>query len=348
MTSVLKLYRIMGKEDKVDYARLLAMEISSSLAKIYRTMRRNVPLPVQSVSSKDILIKDASPGATKAWEFMLNPRDSVAKGDVGKIVVVSRGLGDETVRKQRALLIAAEFYVYHAFANHPDPAYFRSIRCQNQYWDIAKKLFGIKNSHDVRDRAVRYVIEEIKEHRIAHFRGHGWHTSIAKLDKHYPEIASLLGSSERTFNEIFRKQRSTFTHDMLVQEDDLVRKEIEDISHIESSLRELEKRSHTKGMYSLVKLHLANLKTFREILEGIRKGMDSWILVDKEEHRLLKRKAGLTAKDIQRMLQAEAEAEQIDINRVHVLFWHFKKEKINILRDIELIGSNSSHGKAAR
>ena len=327
----------MGRKEREDYARLLALEINSYLNKIYRSMKRKVPLTQQKLSPEQIIMRNSSIGATKAWEFRLGSREAAARGDVGSIVAVTRGLGNNAIRKQRALLIAAEFYVYHAFANHPDHSYFDSIRSQNQYWDIVKKVFRQGNSQDIRDHAVRYVIEEIKEHRLAHFRGHGWHTSIAKLDRHYPKIAEMLGSSERTFHEIFRKQKGHFSPDMLKQEEDLVRKEVEDLSHLESSLRSLEKRKHPAHLEKLIRLHLANLNTFKAVLEDVRDSLDRWVIVDREEHDELRKRVGISAAELHRLVQAESEAEQIDINKVHILFDHFKKEKINILRDIETL-----------
>jgi hypothetical protein len=338
---LMSLYSMMDRKDKEDYARLLALEINSYLKKIYRGMKRKVPLPQQTVSAQQLIMKNSSLSATKAWEFRLNSREAVARGDVGRIVAATRGLENSMIRKQRALLIAAEFYVYHAFANHPDYSYFDSIRCQNQYWDILKKLFRKDNSHEMRDHAVRYVIEEIKVHRLAHFRGHGWHTSIAKLDRHYPDIAAMLGSSEKTFQEIFRKQHGTFSPGMLRQEEDLVRKEIEDLLHLESLLKEIDNKKHPAHLKKLITLHLANLKTFRKILEDVRGSLDRWVVVDKEEHYGLRKRVGISSTELHRLALAESEAEQIDINKVHILFDHFKKEKINILRDIETLDTSS-------
>jgi predicted transcriptional regulator len=335
------IYGIMGRGEKEDYARLLALEINAYLDKIYRTMKRKVPLPRQEMLPEQLVLKSASLGATKSWEFMPNSREEAAKGHVGRLVVVTRGLDDEGLRKQRALLMAAEFYVYHAFANHPDPRYFRSITCQNQYLDLVRKLFRRKNAHDIRERAMRYVIGEIREHRLAHLQGHGWHTSVAKLDRHYPEIAEALGSSEQTFREMFRRQHGSFSPEMLRQEEDLVRKEIEDISRLSCMLRGLEKRKHPARLEKLTMLHLANLETFKDVLEEIRRNIDRWIVVDTEEHGELRRKVGMTGAELRRLLQAEAEAGQIDINKVHILFRHFKKEKINILRDLKTLESAS-------
>jgi hypothetical protein len=342
-----KIYETMTREEKKDYSRLLAAEINTNLKKIYKTMKRKARLKPQKISPSQIIMKHASLGATKMWEFKVNSCSEVAKGNIGNVVVVTRGLRDDHVRKQRALFIAAEFYVYHAAANHPTTKYFDSVRCQNQYWDLTKKLLGIKNAHEKRDQAIRYIIEEIKEHKLAHSRGRGWFVSIAKLKKHYPDIAEVIGSSEKTFTEIFRKQHQVFTPAMLKQEEDLIRKEIEDLEYLIDLLEIHAKMKYTAHMNKLVKIHIANLKTFKKALEGVRKNLDNWVLVDKEEHGKLRNELDIPTSKMRELLLAEAEAEKIDINKVHIVLDYFKKEKINILRDLEMLDrmSASRHKK---
>ncbi|MBU2561253.1 MAG: hypothetical protein KKD17_03065 [Nanoarchaeota archaeon] len=331
-----KAYGMMDAGEKEDYARLLALEINSYLNKIYSTMKRKIRLEPQKVRPEQLIMRHASLGATKTWEFKPNKREDAAKGNVGDIIIVTRGLDNDTVRRQRALFIAAESYTYHSFANHPNPEMYNSITGQNQYWDIFRKIFRQRNAHETRDRAVRYIIEEIKEHKLASFRGHGWFTSLAKLRQHHPDISETIGSSEKTFNEIFRKQHQKFTPDMLRQEEDLLRKEKEDIEHIAGLLRQHEKKKHDAQSKKLIKIHIANLETFRNVINDIIKNFHKWELADKEEHKGLRKKI-ISPAEIREMLKAEAEAEKIDINKVHILFSYFKKEKINILRDLELL-----------
>ncbi|MFC1742246.1 hypothetical protein ACFL3V_06955 [Nanoarchaeota archaeon] len=340
-----RLHGIMEKEEKEDYARLLALEVNAYLKKIYKAMHKKVQLAQQKITPSDIVMKHASLGATKMWEFRLNAKDAVAKGDVGRIVVVTRGLDDEAVRKQRALFIAAEYHVYYAFANNKDISYFDSIRCQNQFWDMLKRFFRARNAHELRDQAIRYVVEEIDEHKLAHYRGKGWFVSIAKLKKHYPDIAKIVGSSEKTFDEIFKKQEQGFTPDMMKQEEDLVRKEMEDIDHLDEMLTSHEKGKGTAHTRKLVDIHRANLKTFRKVLADIVSNLDKWVLVDKEEHRMLRKKVDMPMREMHALLKEEAEAEEIDINKVHLVFNYFKKEKINILRDLEMFDIVSAKGR---
>ncbi|MBN1544514.1 hypothetical protein JW898_03565 [Candidatus Woesearchaeota archaeon] len=331
-----KAYGMIGAGEKEDYARLLALEINSYLSKIYGTMKRKIRLEHQKVRPEQLIVMHASLGATKAWEFVPNPRDAAAKGDVGKIKIASRGLDNDTIRKQRALFIAAEFYTFHAFANHPNPEMYSSITGQNQYWDILRKIFRQRNAHETRDRAVRYIVEEVKEHKLASFGGHGWFTSLAKLKQHHPDISEMIGSSEQTFNEIFRKQHQRFTPDMLRQEEDLLRKEREDIGHIAEMLRQHEKKKHDTQSKKLIRIHMENLVTFRNVIDDIIKNFHKWELAEKEEHNELKKRI-ISPAEMREMLKAESEAEKIDMNKVHILFSYFKKEKINILRDLELL-----------
>jgi hypothetical protein len=329
-----KIYGLMDAEEKRDCSRILTVEVNAYLDRIYRGMKRNVPLRSARIRREDLVLKHASSGATKFYEFRLNPRDAVARGDVGKVYVVTRGLDDEAMRKQRALFIAAEFYTYHAFANHPDPKVFDSISGQNQYVDIFKRIFGISNPHDLRDHAIRYIIEEIGEHKLAHLRLKGWYVRIAKIKQHNSAISDVLGSSEVTFREILRKQHQSFSKDLLLQEDVLIKKEMEDISHLIKTLQD-EKKSHGERFQKLADIHIKNLMTFKEILQKILINFDKWMMVEKSEHDVLRKRLHVPAHEIRALLQAEAEAERIDINKVHILFGFFKKEKINILMDLE-------------
>ncbi|MFH1063924.1 MAG: hypothetical protein V1729_02495, partial [Candidatus Woesearchaeota archaeon] len=331
-----RLYGLMGKDEKASYQKVLALEINSYLHKMYSVMKHKSKLSPSSVSLHEIHMKHASLGATKMWEFLPNARAKAAKGDVGSIVVVTRGLDDNHVRKQRALFIAAEWYVYQSFASHPDERLYGLITCQNQYKDMVKRVFGMRNAHDLRDQAMRYIIEEIGEHKLAQSFGDGWFISIAKLKKHDQEIAAALGSTEATFNEIFRKQDQKFSSRMLLQEENLIRKELEDINHLIRLLKKHGSKRHPKHLDKLVDLHIANLETFRKYLMQILSNLDRWTIIDKKEHRKLK-KRNISREDMHRLLADEARAEQVDINKVHLVFDHFKKEKINILTDLEML-----------
>lgn len=331
------MYRMMNRKEKDRYSKLLSLEINSYLDKIYSTLKKQAKLKPASIMPEDLILRTLSTGMTKAWEFRLNSKEDAAKGEVGSIVVSTAGLDKNAVRKQRALLIASEFYVYHAFANHKDPAYFNSIRTQNQYLDMAKKLLGMKPSNEIRDQAMRYVIEEIEEHALANLRAHGWFVSLSKLKRHHHDIAKIIGSSEKTFQKIFRKQDHKFTHNMLKQEEDLVRKEIEDIDHLITKLKEHNKKVRMAHLRRIITLHTANLNTFKKTLDRIRKNLDRWVLVDKKEHDLMKKRKHIPTEELHDILEQEARAEKTDINKVHLVFDFFEKEKINILNDIEMV-----------
>lgn len=338
----------MNQKEKDQYAKLTSLEINSYLDKIYRTMKGQARLKPVNIMPEDIIFRNASFGSTKAWEFRLNRKEDVARGEVGSIVMATAGIDKSVVRKQRALLIAAEFYVYHAFANHKDPYYFNSIKGQNQYCDMVRKLFGRQSAHEIRDHAMRYVIEEIREHELAHLRAHGWFVSLAKLNRHYPDIAKIVGSSEKTFKEIFRKQNQKFTYGMLKQEEDLVRKEIEDIDHLMKMLGERGKTVKMAHLRKIIRLHLANLRTFRREMDKIRRNLDRWVVVDKKEHALMRKRKHIPREELHDILAEEARAEKIDINRVHLVFDYFEKEKINILNDIELVDKMSASARKKR
>jgi hypothetical protein len=343
-------------EEKKHYSLLLALETNSYLSKIYSVLGKKVRphlLPLK-LSAEALILKNVSLGASKMWEFKLNSREKVRAGDVGKIIVATRGIKNSTLRKQRALFIAAESYVYHAFANNKDPSLFSSISSQNQYLDAVKKLFGREGSHDLRDYAISYIIEEIGEHKLAHFRAAGWFTSVAKLKRHYPEIACALGSSELTFNKLLRKQHQIFSQRILLEEEDLIRKEIEDLSHLSLLLKEkkeqFSKRSPLNKDYSknafrkhdfeqIIAIHLENVETFKNILERVLFNFNNWVFVNKKEHKRFKKEKGFSRAYLQELLHKEAAAGKTDINKIHLLFNYFEKEKINILRDLDLLES---------
>lgn len=340
----------MNCEEKKHYSLLLSLEINSYLSKIYKILSKKVRphlLPLK-LSVDSLVLKNVSLGASKMWEFGLNSKEKVRAGEVGKIVVATRGLNNSTLRKQRALFIAAESYVYHAFANSQDTSLFNSISSQNQYLDVVKKLFSRNSPHELRDYAVRYIIEEIGEHKLAHFQAAGWFTSIAKLKTHYPKIARALGSSELTFSKILRKQHQKFSTAMMLEEEDLIRKEIEDLNHLSLLLKE-KKEKYSKNLHAnkshcssnesgkLIALHLENVETFKNILERVLLNFNNWIIVNKKEHKVLKKKKVFSRARLQESLNEEAAAEKIDINKIHLLFNYFEKEKINILRDLDML-----------
>ena len=342
------MYKLMKKKDQEKYAKLISLEINSYLDKIYSTMRRRAKLKPASISPENIKFRNASVGATKMWEFKLNPREDAAKGNIGSIIIATAGIDKSLVRKQRALLIAAELYVYHAFANHKNPHYFNMIKNQNQYIDMLKKLAGRNNAHEIRDQAIRYVIEEIKEHALAHLSTHGWTVSMTRLKRHYPDIAGILGSSEKTFKEAFRKQGQRFTSGMLKQQEDMVRKEIEDINHLISMIKQHEKKIRLAYTKKLINIHIANLKTFRSMLERIRKNLDKWVLVDKKAHKTLRNRKHIPQKELIMLLEEEAKAEKVDMNKVYLVFRHFEKEKINILNDLEMVDKINAEAQKKR
>jgi hypothetical protein len=345
---VIRKCNLMNRKEKDQYAKLISLEVNSYLDKIYKTMKSQVKLRPVSIMPEDIIFRNASFGSTKAWEFRLNRKEEVARGEVGSIVMATAGIDKSVVRKQRALFIAAEFYVYHAFANHKDPSYFDSIKGQNQYGDMVRKLFGRRSAHEIRDHAVQYVIEDIREHALAHLRAHGWFVSLTKLNRHYPDIAKIVGSSEKTFKEIFRKQHQKFTHSMLKQEEDLVRKEIEDIDHLIKMLKSREDTVKMAQLRKMIRLHLANLRTFRKTLDSIHGNLDRWVLVDKKEHALMRKRKHIPREELHDILAEEARAEKIDINRVHLVFNYFEKEKINILNDLEMVDKMSASARKKR
>ncbi len=326
------IYGLMKKQEKEMYTKLLVLEIDEYLSRIYKTMKRTAKLKKPKIFNKQINLMHATPTSTKTYEFNLNPVEEVKKGNIGTIIIITNGIKEPMHRKQRALFIACEFYVYHAFANHPDERYFNEIKGQNQYLDMIRKVFRKKSSHELRDHAVRYVIEEIGEHKLAHMSGDGWYTRIGKLKDHNHIVEDLLGTSEKTFKSIIKKQHQIVTPDMLKSEEHLIKKEKDDIQFLIDYLETITERHPD----SKLKHHIKNLCEYTKKLDKIQQNLDKWYLADKQEHKLLK-KGLLRRENIHSMLDAEAEADMIDINKVYILFHHFEKEKINILKDIELI-----------
>lgn len=335
----------MNEKEKKRYAKLISIEINSYLDKIYSHMKPNKKPAHANVSPADIVIKYGAFAETSMWDFKLAPREKVSAGKFGKIEIVTRGIDKNQIRKQRALFIAAELYVLQAFAAHEDVRYFDAVKEQYRTWGKIRNALKTSNLNRIMDHAVRYVIEEIGEHKLAHSKGHGWTASIAKLEKHYADIASILGSSEETFNRIFRKQDQRFTPAMLKQEEDLIRKEIEDIDHLISLLAAHDSKLHPVYTRKLIRIDIQNLKSFRKVLNQINDNLHKWEVVDRKEHKELKRRKKVKLADLKQILSAEAKAESIDINKVHLVFKYFEKEKINILNDLELVDKMSAQAK---
>ncbi|HII71984.1 TPA: hypothetical protein HA265_04485 [Candidatus Woesearchaeota archaeon] len=322
----------MKKEEREHYAHLLALEVNGFLKRIYANMKRTVPLRPPHITDDMFMLIHAA-GFTKTHEFKLNSKEKVAQGDIGKVICVTFGLRDPLFRKQRALFIASEIYVYHAFANHPDPKYFSKVRCQNQYLDVVRKWFRMDNAHELRDQAMRYVIEEIGEHNLAHMQGKGWHVGITRLKKHDHTISDLLGSSEKTFKSILKKQHRLMDHSMMLKEEHLIKKEIEDIRFLMDYLEAVIDESPDPKLSS----HLKSLQHYIGSLEKIHDNFHKWYVEDKKEHdalRKLLKDSPLSADKTRSLLAAESEAETIDLNKVYILFQHFEKEKTRISKDL--------------
>ena len=98
---------------------------------------------------------------------------------------------------------------------------------------------------------------------------------------------------------------------MLLMEENLVRKEIDDIQYLLDYLKTIRNKKH-----------VARLETYLSALKKIRENMHKW----KQGHGVFK---GLA----ETALQEEAKAPNIDINKVYRIFKEFEKEKINILKD---------------
>ncbi|MFC1723266.1 hypothetical protein ACFL0V_03945 [Nanoarchaeota archaeon] len=314
---------LLSKKKKEHYAHLLTLEINSFLKKIYKSMKRSLPLkpPLFKTSQLKII---HSTSVSKSYEFKLNKKEQIKHGNIGNVICITNGLAHPMFRKQRALFIACEIYVYHAFANHPNPKYFNSIKSQNQYIDTIKHFFGGRSSHNLRDQAVRYVIEEIDEHKLAHMSGEFWHVNIAKVERHSHKLADLLGSSEKTFKSIIHKQHQKFNPTLLRSEEHLIRKEIEDIQFL---IDFLETQRHGRK-------HIPKFRSYLKQLIPIKNNLHHWYIDDKDEHKLLT-KGLISHSNVQQMLKAEAEADQIDINKVYILFQHFERDKVSVLKELD-------------
>jgi AraC-like DNA-binding protein len=198
-----------------------------------------------------------------------------------------------------------------------------------------KKIFRRQNAHDLRDQAIRYIVEEIGEHDLAHMSGDGWYNRISFLKVHDHAVSDILGTSERTFRRILKKQHHMLTPAMLKSEEHLIKKEIDDIDYLIDFLEALDEENHHRR----IQMHIRNLRSYTKKLSRIQDNFHKWFLADKEEHRLLK-KGIIRQGNVHSLLEAESEADMIDINKVYLLFQNFEKEKVSILKDLELLGKN--------
>ena len=85
------IYGFLNKQEKEHVIKLLTLEINGFLKRIYKTMKRTVPLKLPVFKQEQIILKN-SQSATKSFEFKLNDRDQVKEGNIGKVITVTNGI----------------------------------------------------------------------------------------------------------------------------------------------------------------------------------------------------------------------------------------------------------------
>lgn len=279
----------------------------------------------------DIKIITPSMGATKTFEFKLNSEITVSHGKIGKVRISKSVFSDIVHRRQTAMFIACEAHIYQKYA---EVGKLKLVKNQNQMFDVIKKVFGQENAHDLRDKTMRYVIEELKSHNLSSYQPKNWIVNFAKVENHRSDIAEIIGSSEKTFRKIIRMQKKKYNLEMIKLEKDLLIAEKHDLKELLHMIENVSKKNKNSEQKSFIKIHKQILKTIIEAIEHILKGVADWQLVESEEHNLLEKKQ-ISKDEIVKMINSLAEAQKIDINKIYILFKHFEKEKINILKDLE-------------
>jgi hypothetical protein len=339
------IYGFMKKEQREHYKLALAHEINFFLKKIYAKLGPASGLTRITVYPEQISLKAAASGNTKLYEFALPDRAQVSQGKIGKIITITNGVDVKNIRKQRALFIASEIYVYHAFANRAKTSVaagefsFDRIKNQNQYFDMAKTALGKLSSAKIRDRAIRYVISEIGYHKLAHYSEGGWYTRFTKLKSHEHEIAKILGSSEKTYHHAKKHQDRRYTKLMLEEELDLIAHEIEEINHLVAHLEQKKKAltDHTAedAYKKRLQHHIDNLEELKAHLIRVELHFPRWEHLKKKHHKTFSDIKIDSIPHIGKLIEHELKHTKIDMPKIYILLQQFENEKINILKEAE-------------
>ncbi|MBI5398327.1 hypothetical protein HZB03_02585 [Candidatus Woesearchaeota archaeon] len=336
MGSILStIYGVMKNEDRVRYKKLLAHEINFFLKKMHDKLGVKQKLTPIHVHASQIRIKAAASGNTKPYEFVLASPDEIIRGNIGHIITITNGINVKNVRKQRALFIAAEIFVYRAFANNKNPSHFDKIRNQNQYIDLLKTVIGKESASKIRDHAIRYVIAEIGAHRLAHYTEKGWITRVTKLKKHQPRIAALLGSSEEAYRHIRVHQKHSYTRQMLEEELDSLNQEIEEIDHLTAFLKEQKHKELDLIQEERVIKHMTDLEGLRAHLVRVKLHQNRWNHQKRPHHKAFRDINIDSIQHIGQLIDHELRHEKIDMPKIYILLQQFENEKINILKETE-------------
>ncbi|MBI4739085.1 hypothetical protein HY772_06005 [Candidatus Woesearchaeota archaeon] len=340
------IYGLMKKEDRARYQKLFAHEINFFLKKIYDKLGAKLKLAPMHVHASQMRIKAAASGNTKPHEFCLASHDEIRRGNIGQIITITNGIDIKNIRKQRALFIAAEIFVYHAFASHKNPSYFEKIRNQNQYIDLLKIAIGKESASKIRDHAIQYVIAEIGAHKLAHYTEKGWITRVTKLKKHQPLIAALLGSSEEAHRHIKQHQKHSYTRQMLEEEPDALNQEIEEIDHLSAFLKEQTHKELDPIQEERVAKHLKDLEELRAHLVRVELHQNRWDHQKRPHHKAFMAIKIDSILHIGQLIEHELRHDKIDMPKIYTLLQQFENEKINILKEMEKFRSRKfkAHG----
>jgi hypothetical protein len=329
------IYGYMPNEKRERYKIILAHEINFFLKRIYSTLGQKSGLKIIKVTPDRITLKAAASGNTKPYEFRLERRENAAKGSIGQVITITNGINIKNIKKQRALFIAAEMYVYNAFANHRDHTAFDSIKNQNQYLDMLKTATGKTSSARLRDRAIRYVIAEIGYSKLAHYSEAGWFTRFTKLKGHEKEIADILGSSEKTYHKATKHQGRRYTKQMLEEELDLITHEIDEIDHLKEHIEEQMTKQADENRKKRLEMHKRNLEDLKANLIRVKLHYPRWEHLKKKHHKTFEEVKIDSVPHIGQLITHELKHHRIDINKIYILLQQFENEKINILKEAE-------------
>ena len=115
MVSLLTYAGLYHKIPKEDLEKLAHFEICHFLQKIYIILKGRYKL--KPAYPEYVRISLWSIFSPYSWKIRLNSEEEIKKGNVGEITMRSDWAFSKKMRKKAAAFIAAEWYLYHLYAN---------------------------------------------------------------------------------------------------------------------------------------------------------------------------------------------------------------------------------------
>jgi hypothetical protein len=306
----------------------------------------------QGINPSDVKFRKAGFFSASVWQFDLNDKEEVAKGNFGRILLNRHHFTLRTNHHRYAMNIAAQLFFFQVFAlAGKDP---KTIQSNNKYIKkcgeiVLAKTGKIKESSDLNEGAFLTLIKHDRkiDDDIAE--------SLHLTQKDLPHIETALSENVRSVHDIVNDVKQRNWRALIPKEEARQVKNLTLIEKETARLRRLaklmaEKSGSVRQVITEGNLEDADarrLGAFAEewnkdqsyiqamlgALEQIRNNEGNWSHFLHESHNWLRIRRA-SPSDIANRLSKEGERKKIDINKIHALITSFTAEKGRILQEL--------------